>query len=42
MDIPYCINGCGRPAVGESILGMIDDNEIVELKCAECLGEDEE
>lgn len=37
MDIPYCINGCKAPAVGEEILGMLGEDEIVELVCYDCL-----
>ena len=34
---PYCINRCGRPAVGERINGMCDEDEVVDLLCAACL-----
>jgi hypothetical protein len=44
MDTPYCITGCGRPAVGESTIGImmepVDEDgfiEVVELKCDVCL-----
>jgi hypothetical protein len=38
----YCINGCGKPAVGESEMvylpaGDFDFNVIVELLCIDCI-----
>lgn len=40
----YCANSCGRPAVGESLIGILIDTteddgliEQVELLCDECL-----
>jgi hypothetical protein len=44
MEEVYCINGCGKPAVGESTVGIVmeavDDDgfcEVVELLCIDCL-----
>lgn len=44
MDVPYCANGCKKPAVGESTTGIamvaVDEDgysEVVELLCADCL-----
>lgn len=44
MEEIYCVNGCGRPAVGESTIGImmeaVDEDgftEVVELLCDVCL-----
>jgi hypothetical protein len=42
MDETYCINGCGKLAVGESTIAIVmegidDFSEVVELCCDECL-----
>ena len=33
----YCINGDGNLAVGESLVGMFYEDEVVELVCYDCL-----
>lgn len=33
-DVPYCIEGCGQPAIGERLAGLTSDGtEVVELVC---------
>lgn len=37
----YCVNGCGKPAIGETTTGIVMDgddfSEVVELVCEDCL-----
>jgi len=33
MDVAYCWDGCGRPAVRERLSGMAGEDEVVELVC---------
>jgi len=37
--IPYCWEGCGRPATHEIPIGMNGEDEIVALVCANHAGE---
>jgi hypothetical protein len=38
---PYCIEGCGSLAVGERLVGMLGEDEIVELVCYDHAQEDD-
>ena len=36
-DVPYCVNGCGKPAVAERAFGVAPDGTIiVDLICELC------
>lgn len=37
---PYCIEQDGKPAVGERLVGMLGEDEVVELVCYEHANEE--